>query len=162
MIRPPRAIVLAATVGAALLLTGCGGGGGDDGEPPLYPVDYAETYQEVRDCRFSIEHDSVRMRVLASPDAVAAYNGRMAPFPIGSIILKEQYDGGDTSCSGPIFNVTVMQKLAVGSSPATRDWTWQNVDENQRPMTIDVERCTRCHTSCGSPPDGYDSTCTVP
>ncbi|MBA3819040.1 MAG: cytochrome P460 family protein [Deltaproteobacteria bacterium] len=146
---------------AALAVLG-GGCGGDDSEPPLYPADYAATYQEVRGCRRSIEHDLMTIRVLASPDAVAAYTGRTAPFPTGSILLKEEFDSGDVDCSGPIINVTVMQKLAVGSAPATLDWTWQKIDADARVMDVDIERCTRCHTACGIAPDGYDGTCTVP
>jgi hypothetical protein len=29
-------------------------------------------------------------------------------------------------------------------------------------METDIERCTRCHTGCGKPPEGHDGTCAVP
>jgi hypothetical protein len=142
------------------LLVACGSD--DAGDPPVFPADYATTYQQVRNCRFSLEHDLVRMRVLAAPDAFTAYTGRAEPFPTGAILLKEQYDSADMACEGPIIGITVMQKLDVGSSPATLDWFWQETDENARPIAIDSMRCTRCHTSCGKAPEGYDGTCTMP
>jgi hypothetical protein len=37
----------------------------DPGDPPVFPEDYAATYQEVRSCRLSVDHDLTRMRVLA-------------------------------------------------------------------------------------------------
>src|SRR5690242_14900621 len=105
------------------LLVGCGTS--DGGKPALFPADYAATYQEVRNCRMSIEHGFVRIRVLASPDALAAYTGRTAPFPTGSIVLKEERPDTDTTCSGPVMNYTVMQKLDVGADPTMLDWTWE-------------------------------------
>lgn len=151
---------VAIVVLAAQVLVGCDDG--DDGEPPIFPADYAATYQEVRSCRFSLEHDLTRMRVLASPDALAPYQARTAPFPTGAIVLKEQFDSTDTTCAGPILHFTVMQKLEVGSSPATLDWSWQKVSVDHHTLSTDIERCTRCHTSCGEPPEGHDGTCAVP
>ena len=144
----------------ALALLACNGG--DDGEQPVFPADYAATYQEVRGCRLSLEHDLVRMRVLAAPDALSPYNERTAPFPTGAVVLKEQFDSGDTSCTGPLVSITVMQKLDVGSSPETIDWQWQTADPDHRTVPSDINRCTQCHIDCGKPPDGYDGTCTVP
>jgi hypothetical protein len=104
----------------------------------------------------------VRIRVVASPDAVTPNRGRTAAFPTGAIVLKEQYHDSDTTCAGPIVDFTVMQKLDVGSSPETLDWHWQKVDTNLRTIETDIMRCTRCHTSCGVAPEGYDGTCAVP
>jgi hypothetical protein len=143
-------------------LAACSDDGGSSGPPPLFPDDYAATYQQVRNCRFSLDHDLIRVRVLASPDALVAYNGRTAPFPTGAIVLKEEYAESDTACAGPIESFTVMQKLEVGSSPATLDWSWQEVGADHHGKTIDIMRCTSCHTGCGKPPEGYDGTCTVP
>ena len=146
---------------ATQLLLACGDDGGG-GEPPVFPADYAATYQQVRGCRFSLEHDLIRIRVVASPDALAAYNGRTAPFPTGAIVLKEEYAESDTACAGPIVQFTVMQKLEPGSSPETLDWTWQEVNGDHRTVDTQIQRCIGCHTNCGKPPEGYDGTCTVP
>jgi hypothetical protein len=151
-------------------LGGCGGddGGDDEGETetPLFPADYAASYQQVRNCRFSLEHDLVRVRVLASPDALTAYNGRTAPFPTGAVVIKEEYAESDTTCAGPIQNISVMQKLAAGAAPGSLDWSWQEVDGEHRTVTpttsAAIRSCTSCHSDCGKPPEGYDGTCTVP
>jgi hypothetical protein len=156
-----RRAILAVLAAQALL--GCSGDdGGDDGDPALFPADYAATYQQVRNCRASLEHGLVRVRVLASPDAVTPYQGRTAPFPAGAILLKEERPDSDTTCSGAPTNYTVMQKLPAGSSPATLDWTWQEVGTNLRATARGTQGCIGCHTDCGKPPEGYDGTCTVP
>ena len=134
----------------------------NQGEPGVFPADYAQTYQQVRGCRFSIEHNLVHIRVLASPDALVPYMGRTRPFPTGSIVLKEQYGEDDTTCAGPIETFTVMQKLDVGSAPETLDWTWQEVNRAIEVLPTSVKRCVDCHTDCGTAPEGYDGTCTLP
>ena len=101
-------------------------------DPPDFPADYLATYTEVRDCRNSIEHGAVRIRVLAAPDALAAYTGRQAPFPTGALLLKEEYDSSDLSCAGPIRFWTTMEKLDVGTATPTLDWHWQKVDATRR------------------------------
>lgn len=145
---------------ASIAMTACGGD--DGGDPALYPVDYRTTYTEVRNCRPSLDHDFMRIRVLASPEALQAYQNR-TPFPVGAIVLKEQFDMPDMNCAGPVLNVTVMQKLATGADPEALDWTWQKTDQENKVLeTENIKRCTGCHTSCGKPPDGFDGTCTVP
>jgi hypothetical protein len=136
-------------------------GGDSSSEDPVYPADYATTYQQVRNCRMSLEHDLHYIRVLASPDAVGPYMNRTDPFPLGAIALKEEYAEDDTTCSGPLEFITVMEKLDVGSSTATLDWHWQKVDANRKTLTHDEKRCINCHTACQAP-DYYDSTCTQP
>jgi len=145
----------------AALAAGCSGDDGGGGTPPLFPTDYAASYQEVRNCRASIEHGAVRIRVLAAPDALTPYTGRTAPFPTGAIVLKEEYDDSDLDCTGPKVNYTVMQKLDVGSSAETLDWTWQEVGPDLKDREADIRRCYQCHTDCNAP-EGYDHTCTVP
>src|SRR4051794_38688905 len=113
-------------LGVLALLAACGSDG--NSEQVLFPADYATTYQQVRNCRHSIDHDLQTIRVLASPDAVTPYMGRAAPFPVGSIVIKEQYDADDTTCAGPILQWTVMQKLPAGTDTDNLDWEWQRVD----------------------------------
>lgn len=153
----PAALALLAAGLLAGLLAACG----DEAEPALFPEDYAATYQEVRDCRFSLEHDLTRMRVLAAPDAMAVYQARNAPFAAGAVVLKPQYDSTDMTCS-EILYFTVMQKLEPGSSPDTLDWAWQKVGPDGKPMEADLQRCIACHTGCGKPPEGHDGVCAEP
>lgn len=132
-----------------------------DPTPPEFPADYAASYTEVRDCRASSDHELHHIRVLAAPAALEAYTTRAVPFPVDAIVLKEEFDFADSSCTGPIVKWTVMRKLAA-ASPATLGWRWQHVGPDRVVVTEDEERCITCHTTCGAPPDGYDGTCTMP
>ena len=146
---------------AAVLGASCSGSEEDSGPEPVFPASYAASFSEVRDCRSSTEHDFMRVRVLADPAATGPYQGRDADFPVGSVVLKEEYDFADTSCSGDVVRWTVMQRLADGSAPETLDWYWQDVDASRRVISENASRCIGCHTGCGVPPEGYLGTCTV-
>ncbi|HWB76047.1 MAG TPA: cytochrome P460 family protein [Nannocystaceae bacterium] len=143
-------------------LVGCPGDDDDDGPAPLFPDDYDATYVEVRNCRTSGDHDLKNVRILADPAALAPYRDRNAPFPVGAIVLKEEYDFGDLDCTGDITQWTVMQRLMTGSSPDTLDWTWEKVDLDRKVLEPNATRCIACHTGCGVAPDGYEGTCAVP
>ncbi len=132
------------------------------GPEPLFPADYAASYSEVRDCRQSGDHDLNIIRILTAPDALAPYRDRAEPFPEGAVVLKEEYDFGDTSCSGPIKQWTVMVRLADGAAPTTLDWKWQRVDAERNVAAEDEPRCYGCHTGCTPDNEGYDHTCAVP
>jgi hypothetical protein len=147
----------------AVLLAACGGDDGGGGEPPVFPKTYATDYTEVRNCRFSLDHDLRRIRVLASPDAVTPYQQRAAPFPVGSVVLKVEYDEDDTACAMPPIGFTAMQRLADGTDATNLDWKWQELDGDFK--TLDdrpIARCANCHKQCGDPPEGYMGTCTTP
>lgn len=161
MIRPTRTCLLLLAFG---LLTGCPGDDGDDddGVEPDFPADYADSYVEVRDCRGSGDHDLNTIRILASPTALEPYQGRVEPFPVDAIVLKEEYEFGDLTCSGPIKQWTVMRRLETGSSPETLDWAWQRVDVGRNVLDQDKPLCIGCHQGCGMAPEGYDWTCAMP
>lgn len=144
---------------ACIAASGCAddGGGG-----PVFPEDYLATYTEVRDCRQSGDHDLNRIRVLAGPNAVDAYVNRDQPFPVGAVVLKEEYDFADSTCSGAIKQWTVMQKREANSAPEQLDWFWQRVDSERNVVGEDTPRCYGCHTGCTPAMGGYDHTCTVP
>jgi hypothetical protein len=124
----------------------------------VFPDDYASTYQEVRDCRRSPDHDLNYIRVLASPDAVAPYQGRTLPFPVGAVVLKAEY--ADDACDD-LDRFTVMRKEEAGYAPDSGDWSWQRVSRDFKVEPIDDARCIGCHALC-PPPEGYDFTCAVP
>ncbi|MBL8915330.1 MAG: cytochrome P460 family protein [Archangium sp.] len=130
---------------------------------PSFPADYAKSYVEVRNCRPSSEHDSHLIRVLASPSALSPYRDRDAGFPEGAVVLKEERDFGDVSCSGPVLKWTVMTRRSEAAG--VNGWLWETVSAPDR--RIDVKetnstRCTGCHAGCGRGPDGFEGTCAVP
>jgi len=148
-----------------LILVGCPADDGGDDEAsaePDFPADYANTYVEVRNCRGSGDHDLNNIRILAGPSALVPYQGRVEPFPVDAVVLKEEYDFGDLTCEGPIKQWTVMRRLAEGSSPDTLDWAWQRVDLERHVVDEDLPRCINCHQGCGVAPDGYEWTCALP
>jgi hypothetical protein len=139
----------------------CGGEDSEDGPEPSFPESYAASYSEVRGCRSSTEHELHNIRVLADSNALGPYRDRDADFPVGSVVLKEEYAFDDTSCSGEIIRWTVMTRLARGSSAPTLDWYWQDVTPARRVLSEDDSRCTGCHQGCGAAPEGYQWTCAV-
>lgn len=158
---------------AVLAIAGCPGDGEDDGDDmseeegmidsePMFPEDYEASYTEVRDCRGSGDHDLNNIRILVDGDALTAYEGRMEPFPEGAVVLKVEYDFGDTTCAGEIKQWTAMRKLAEGAGEDTLGWEWQKVNAERQVETEDEPRCIACHTGCGVEPDGYDATCSIP
>jgi hypothetical protein len=141
----------------ALIGAGCGG----EGAAPLFPSSYAASYVQVRNCRPSSDHDLHNIRVLADPLAAGPYQSRGAPFPEGAVVLKEEHDFADTTCTGPIALWTVM--VRQNGLPAEQlGWHWQKVDPHRRVLTDEEPRCFGCHKDCGVSPDGYLGTCTVP
>ena len=143
------------------LVSACSGG--ESNGPPAFPANYAATYTEVRNCRGpSIAHQNENIRVMASPDALDPYMGRVDPFPIGAIVLKEQYAASDQDCSGSILEYSVMVRLATGSAPDTLDWTWQHVSASREVLNDDIKTCTSCHSNCDGEGGGYLGTCEDP
>lgn len=126
---------------------------------PVFPADFAARWREMRDCRFSHEHELRNIRVLASPDAEASYAALSpdAPYPVGATLLKIEYD--DDQCAVPI-EYTAMRKLAPGENPAGGDWRWQRVRVDRQVIENGAPwRCINCHTVHCAPPMGYDLTC---
>ena len=126
---------------------------------PEFPVDYAANYVEVRDCRASADHDLNNIRILADPAALPIYVARDAAFPVGAVVLKEEYDFADVACSGPIKQWTAMRWL---DGTTNGGWAWQRVGADRTVVSTDEVRCINCHAQCGRPPDGYEGTCAVP
>ncbi len=153
----------------ALTIIGAASCGPDETTPSsLVPSDYATRFVEVRNCRSTIEHIATtpqpmvtNIRVLASPEAAAGYRMNAARLPVGTIIVKEEYD--DPSCSRASLRAwTVMRKEAAGSDPTHNDWRWQRVRASDSALLADgrVASCIQCHNrpACTS----RDWQCTEP
>lgn len=142
---------------SSALLAGCS----DDSpsgptEQPFFDVATVKTWPEVRNCRFSIEHDGVQITVHASPGNETAYTEGNYPLPEGTVIVKADHD--DNDCAVPI-GFTAMRKLAAGTAPDNGDWEWQRVDADGNVLESDAPRCISCHRDCT---EGRDFTCTDP
>ncbi|MFN8642953.1 MAG: cytochrome P460 family protein [Candidatus Binatia bacterium] len=130
------------------------------GVDPIFPADYRDTFVEVRDCRLSVEHGGVSIRVLANPIAAEPYLRDANPLPVGSIVVKEEYEGSDCANDGDLARWRAMRKEAPGFDPDAGDWHWQWVDAPSRRVRFDDKRtCIGCHErqACAA----RDFMCTV-
>lgn len=133
--------------------------------PPVFPADYAATYALERGCRSSSDHDLQMIKIYVDPTAAPAYEARDAPFPIGALIVKEQYDFGDPDCAGPIVQWTAARHDVESTDVATDHlgWTWQRVHPDRTVDTQDDTRCYGCHKDCTDPTmNGYRFMCSQP
>lgn len=130
----------------------------EPGEEPFFDVaEVMESWPEVRNCRFSIEHDGMNIIVFASPGAETAYRDGTYPFPEGTTIVKAEHD--DSFCD-EVVEFTAIRKLAPGTAPADGDWEWQRVDAGGKVLESgSLQRCVMCHQDCTN---GRDFTCTDP
>lgn len=139
---------------AAVAIAGCDPP--EPSEPVLLPGDYAERFEEVRDCRFSVEHDAVYIRILAPPEVASWYRDGVYPFAEGALIVKEEHR---TAACDDILGWTIMQRLADGERPEHADWAWQRLDAELMPIEIEPKGCVSCHTACTM---GRDYACADP
>ena len=125
---------------------------------PDFPDSYRDSFVEVRSCRPSGDHNLNNVRVLATPRAEPAYRSHAAPFSQGDVLLKEEFEFGDSNCSGAPTRWTSM--LRLGQKHAGVDgWRWERVDPGRDVVEIDSAACMGCHAACGVAPDGFESTC---
>lgn len=107
---------------------------------PIFPANYPDSFVEVRDCRLGIEHGGVMIRVLANSIAAEPYRRLENPLPVGSVVIKEEYDGVDCS-EADLFRWTAMRKEAPGFDPDDGDWSWQRLDAPSRQVTCNDKGC---------------------
>ncbi len=159
--RRPRAVLLALLAFAALAAAAVSCGGDDrPGQPPgpepFFPLDFANTYVETRDCRLSADHFP-NVRVYVNPSSATAYVDSVNPLPEGTVCVKPMYN--DDSCT-VVIRYEAMRKGPPGTAPATGDWEWQVVDASGSVTESgQIARCVSCHTLCKGP---RDFTCTDP
>ncbi|MBK8271292.1 MAG: cytochrome P460 family protein [Planctomycetes bacterium] len=138
------------------------GGTCDSANPtidPIVPADYRTTFTEVRNCRFSIEHDGVQIRVWANDIAMAAYLAEENPLPVGSIIVKEEFAGGTCDDDSELNILSVMRKEAAGFDNEDKDWHFQEVNPTSRVVITNTKTdCIECHRNDCS---ARDYMCTV-
>lgn len=126
---------------------------------PVFPANYRDTYTEVRDCRFSIEHGGVTIRVLANDVGRQPYLDDANPLPVGSIIVKEEFAG--SRCDDEDFvRWRAMRKESPGFDPDFGDWHWQWVEPDRTVTFDDKSTCIGCHIRPECLERDYQ--CTVP
>ncbi len=127
---------------------------------PFFPANYREAFTEVRDCRNSNGH-SATIRVYVNAIGVEAYLANANPLPVGTIVIKEEFDGTSCSDDAELVFWRAMMKESAGFDPDDGDWRWQMVSAPDRDVVLDTKAsCIACHSS----PDcvARDYMCTVP
>ena len=148
-----KALVLAGA--CAVTVGGCDDD--DDGPPSLLPATYPAGFSEVRDCRFSVEHSAVNIRILADGPGTAVFADESYPFPVGTLVVKEEYR--DMQCRD-LVGYTLMERRPDGDEEASDGWAWQRLDAAAKVIGPDDDRsCTGCHRSCTM---GRDGVCADP
>ena len=129
----------------------------DAGPRPVFEQSFWDVFVETRDCRGSHEHELRFIRVFVEPSALDVYQSYEGAFPVGSRIVKPEYD--DEGCT-VLLGYTAMEKLPSGASPEGHDWRWQKLDANAAVVEDGAPlRCVSCHNIHCEPPYGYDLTC---
>ena len=108
---------------------------------PIFPADYRSSFVEVRNCRLGIEHNSLMIRVLANPIAAQPYRQLQNPLPVGSIVIKEEFDAADCSNDADLVSWSVMRKETPGFDPEDGDWHWQWLDAPSKHVRCDDKLC---------------------
>ena len=148
-------LVIAGVMAAAL--SGCAEP--DSGVDPLFPESYQTDWSMVRDCRRSIEHDLSYVRIWADEAAAAPYQAREGTLPVGSTLLKEEFD--DEECTD-LIGFTLMRR-EEGFAPTRGDWHWQEVTFDREVVLDGAEfTCFHCHADCGGMDTAFDWTCAEP
>jgi hypothetical protein len=111
---------------------------------PIFPANYRDTFIEVRDCRFSIEHSGTYIRVLTDPGTAQPYRENANPLPMGAVVVKEEYSAADCRPSS-LQRWRVMRKEQPGFDPVSGDWRWQWVDADRSVRFNDKATCIGCH-----------------
>lgn len=112
---------------------------------PIFPASYRNTYVEVRNCRFSAEHGGVSIRVLANPIGADAYLEEQNPLPLGSIIVKEEYNDSVCTDDSKLVRWRAMRKEPPGFDADFGDWHWQWVNRDRKVQFDDKSTCIGCH-----------------
>jgi len=112
---------------------------------PIFPANYRDTYSIVRDCRLSIEHGGVMIRVWADPTSAQAYLDEENPLPIGAVVVKEEFEGVDCLTDSELVRWRPMRKEAPGFDPEHGDWAWQWVEADRSVLLNDKTTCIGCH-----------------
>jgi hypothetical protein len=115
----------------------------------FFPLDAPSKWQEVRGCRFSIEHPT-HIRVFADAVMAAPYKNAKYPLPAGGVVVKGEYE--DEKCS-KLARFTAMRKRDDGG------WDYQQATAEGK-VEVKSSGCASagCHGACAA----TDSVCTKP
>jgi hypothetical protein len=124
----------------------------------VLPNDYRTAFEMASDCRSSSDHDFRHVMVRVRPEQRALYQQASSAFPLGSLVVKEEFDTDDVNCQS-LVGYTVMRKEKTSVPPLVTDWQWYRLDGYGNVSTKGEGRCLHCHQMCGAT---RDFTCLDP
>lgn len=163
MFQRPHALAVLVVLGVSAGhggLVGCGGKedpAPTPGSDAFFPSNFRTSYDRVRDCRLSVEHDLMHIVIYADPQSSDRYLNEDYPFEAGAVIVKEEFE--DDNCSDR-SGFTVMRKGEPGEHEDTLGWEWQRLDADRNLVTANIAQCTACHSGPDCEP--RDHTCALP
>ncbi len=155
--RQPRFLILQMAGLVMFLCVGCSmpspDGNNNDNDntsgsaEPFFPANYREAFTEVRDCRNSNGH-SATIRVYVNAIGVEAYLADANPLPVGTIVIKEEFEGTACSDDSELVFWRAMMKESAGFDPDDGDWRWQMVSAPDSDFVLDTKStCIACQKS---------------
>jgi hypothetical protein len=93
----------------------------------------------------SESHQKRLVMIYANGVGLEAYKAKAGPMPEGTVIVKENFEdaGGKP---GKLLELSVMQKLAKGASPATGDWYFATLNSAGKLDKENPKECAECHS----------------
>ena len=85
------------------------------------------------------------IRVLVNDIGAEAYVNNENPLPVGTIVLKEVFDGQSCAEFSELGIWSVMRKEAAGFDADDGDWHWQDVLADRSVENDTKARCIGCH-----------------
>jgi hypothetical protein len=129
----------------------------DEPQASLLPESYPAGFTEVRDCRFSAEHELKNIRILADASGTSTFQTEDYPFELGALVVKEEFR--DPECT-QLEGYTLMERRGPGDDEAIDGWVWQRLDAAGRWIgPDDPTGCVSCHRACTH---GRDGVCADP
>lgn len=136
----------------SLVATACAIGGGGDPDPRW--ADY-KSWTKVNTTPITGDHSNflggmhegtrgVRQVFVNSTGQAAALGGAPYSYPVGTVILKEQYSSQSALDSGRNPGVTIMVKVSDDAANPAENWAWSR--GFGRSARVDDGFCSGCHT----------------
>lgn len=136
----------------SLFLTGCALLGG--GQPDIRWADY-KSWTKIHSQPITGDHtgflgglhqgeEGIRQVYVNEAGLDTSLGGAPYEYPVGTVVVKEQYKNQSAFDGGKSPDVTVMIKVAHGSANPTDNWAWSR--GYTREAKVEDSFCSSCHT----------------
>ncbi len=146
----------------ACFATGCSGGktarNAEQAAPPANPTEVSlELIKGYRDWQRAVAnvnteaHISAIKDVYVNDEGIGSFRSGEVPFPVGSVIVKENFKFLSGGRKGELIALTAMSKMNPGYNPEGGDWAYIQTDPKFAETTLGkLEKCASCHASAAN------------